>query len=129
MNHVITRKSDGAVMDCRPETPGILDVLNNQVIANHGGTAEDYEISTSETPVEVTDLRTPAEIEADKWAEIRTERDRLLAESDVWGLSDRRAGAGSELVAAWDTYRQLLRDVPQTYASGPDQVVWPDPPE
>jgi hypothetical protein len=127
--HVITRIADNAVMDCRPETPGIADVLAGQVIATHGGTVEDYEISTSQTQVEVTDLRTAAEIEAAKWTEIRAERGRLLAESDMWGLADLRAAAGSELVAAWDTYRQLLRDIPQTYASDPDQVVWPDPPE
>ncbi|MBU0516354.1 MAG: phage tail assembly chaperone [Proteobacteria bacterium] len=127
MYHVITRKSDGAVMDRRPETVGIMDVLNNQVIVNHGGAAADYEITTSETPVEVTDLRSPAEIEAAKWAAIRAERDRLLAASDEWGLVDRRTRATPETIAAWDAYRQALCELPQTSAD-PDTVVWPDPP-
>jgi hypothetical protein len=31
--------------------------------------------------------------------------------------------------AAWAQYRQILRDLPQTYASvTPDKVVWPEPP-
>ena len=126
MYQVITRKSDDAVLDCRPETAGIQEVLVNQVITNHGGSVEDYEISTSETQVEETDLRTSAEIEAVKWAEIRVERNRRLSLCDWTGAADTKL-TGQDKQDWWD-YRQALRDLPQTYAT-PDEVIWPDPPE
>ncbi len=124
--HVITRISDGAVMDCRLETVGIMDVLKNQVLANHGGAAEDYEITISQTPVAVTDLRSPAEIEAAKWVEVRAERDRLLAEAD-WRMT-RAFSRGESPSTEWAAYMQALRDLPQAFTADPDGVVWPQPP-
>lgn len=94
MYHVIRRLSDGAVMDCRPETIGIKDVLHNQVLVNHGGTAEDYEITTSETPVEVTDLRTPEQIAAQEKADLLTKKRALVMhqsqrdQADKMGMAD-----------------------------------------
>lgn len=82
MYHVITRTSDGAVMDCRPWTVGIEDVLNNQVLVNHGGEAKDYEITTSETPVERADLRTPTELAA-RAASERKEIERKIVDLRV----------------------------------------------
>lgn len=54
---------------------------------------------------------------------IRTERNRLLTQSDWTQLPD--AGTDS---AAWATYRQALRDIPQQ-AGFPDRVTWPTKPE
>jgi hypothetical protein len=64
-----------------------------------------------------TDPRTPQQI----WADIRSERDSLLAATDWWAVSDRG------MSAAEAAYRQALRDVPQTFAS-PADVVWPTKP-
>jgi len=55
-------------------------------------------------------------------AELRAERDRLLAETDWWVLPDRTASA--EQLA----YRQALRDLPAT-TSDPANPVWPTKPE
>lgn len=55
------------------------------------------------------------------WADIRSERDSLLAATDWWAVSDRAMSADET------NYRQALRDVPQTFAS-PDDVVWPTQP-
>lgn len=124
MYNVITRKSDGAVMDCRPETSGIKDVLKNQIIVNYGGTAGDYEITISEAWVDV--WQDPAKVLADKWSEIRSERNLLLTESDWTQGNDSPLSA--EVKAAWAKYRQALRDIPQQYAD-PDLIIRPEPPE
>ena len=53
------------------------------------------------------------------WDSIRAERDALLAASDWTQVADAPVDA-----AAWATYRQQLRDIPQDFAS-PADVVWP----
>jgi hypothetical protein len=59
----------------------------------------------------------PAEIAAQ---EARDMRDRLLAASDWTQVADAPVDA-----AAWATYRQALRDVPQQ-AGFPDNITWPE---
>jgi len=59
---------------------------------------------------------------AKTWDDIRAERDALLAASDWTQVADVPVDA-----AAWATYRQALRDIPQDYDS-PDDVVWPEAP-
>jgi len=56
------------------------------------------------------------------WKAIRAERDRLLAASDWTQVADAPVDA-----AAWATYRQQLRDLPQNYIL-PDDVEWPEEP-
>ena len=56
--------------------------------------------------------------------ELRQERDRKLAETD-WTQS-RDVTLTND--AAWQTYRQALRDITDTY-SDLDSVVWPTKPE
>ena len=52
---------------------------------------------------------------------LRVERDRKLADTDWWAMSDRT------MTDAQTTYRQALRDVPANYTSL-DDVVWPTKP-
>ena len=54
---------------------------------------------------------------------LRTERTRLLTETDYLALSD------NTLSTPMATYRQELRDLPATYANNPQDVVYPDKPE
>lgn len=56
------------------------------------------------------------------WGAVRLKRDQLLVDSDRTQLLDYPGDK-----AAWATYRQTLREIPQTY-SDPDVVVWPTPP-
>ena len=56
------------------------------------------------------------------WDTIRAKRDRLIAASD-WTMIP---GATVDQ-AQWSAYRQILRDLPQTY-SDPEDVVWPTAP-
>ena len=58
---------------------------------------------------------------AAKLDELRTERNKRIAETDHYGLSDQA------MSAAMTTYRQALRDITNTYSSL-DDVVWPEKP-
>ena len=57
---------------------------------------------------------------AEKWKNIRADRNRRLAETDYLALSDQT------LSAEMTTYRQALRDVPTQ--SDPDNITWPTKP-
>lgn len=50
---------------------------------------------------------------------LRKERDRLIAQTDYWMLSDT-----ADVTQVQLDYRQALRDITQTYTSL-DDVVWP----
>tara|TARA_Y100000004_G_C8681931_1_gene313753 strand:+ start:203 stop:577 length:375 start_codon:yes stop_codon:yes gene_type:complete len=58
----------------------------------------------------------------DAWETIRQKRDQLIRESD-WTMTP---GATVDQ-AQWTAYRQVLRDLPQTYENAED-VVWPTVP-
>ena len=66
------------------------------------------------------DTAKDARLLADKWANVRLERDRKLAETDYLALSD------NTLATNMKTYRQKLRDVPKQ--SDPDAITWPTKP-
>ena len=55
-------------------------------------------------------------------ADLRTERNRLLAETDFYGNSD------VTMSEAMTTYRQALRDITNT-ATSLDDVTWPNKPQ
>ena len=58
------------------------------------------------------------------WNYIRLKRDSLLMSSDWTMISDTSVDQ-----AAWKTYRQALRDIPETYKDKePSEVVWPSQP-
>ena len=61
-------------------------------------------------------------------AEVRQERDTLLANSDWTQLPDAQAALSDAKKLAWAVYRQALRDVPQQ-SGFPANVVWPDKPQ
>ena len=55
---------------------------------------------------------------------IRVERNKRLADSDWTQLSD--APLTNEEKSLYATYRQALRDIPETYAADITQLVWPE---
>ena len=58
------------------------------------------------------------------WNDIRAKRDSILKETD-WTMT---TGATVDQ-AQWAAYRQVIRDIPQTYKDKtPDDVVWPTQP-
>jgi len=64
--------------------------------------------------------------DAELLRQIRIKRDRLLRESDFTQIPD--APLSAEQRAAWQVYRQALRDLPENYAAAPSEAVWPTPP-
>ena len=62
---------------------------------------------------------------AQRSAEARTERDRLLDACD-W-VTSRAYSTGTPVPAAWAAYMQALRDVPEQ-AGFPESITWPTPP-
>ena len=88
-----------------------------------------YNIKWSDSKVDGShfsgdDTAKTARLVADEWTRIRTERTRLLAETDYMGYSD------MTMNDAWKVYRQTLRNIPSvqssktTYAS----ITWPTKP-
>ena len=61
-----------------------------------------------------------ARLLADKWANVRRDRNKKLAETDYLALSD------NTLADNMKTYRQELRDVQKQ--SDPDNITWPTKP-
>jgi len=58
------------------------------------------------------------------WDDIRATRDQILKDTD-WTMT---SGATVDQ-AQWAAYRQVIRDIPQTYKDKtPDDVVWPTQP-
>ena len=67
------------------------------------------------------DTAKDARILADKWANVRSERNRKLAETDYLALSDQTLSNNMK------NYRDALRDVPSDN-SDPDNIDWPAKP-
>ena len=68
------------------------------------------------------DTAKDARLLADKWANVRRERNSKLAETDYLALGD------NTLSADMKTYRSKLRSVPQDN-SDPDDITWPVKPD
>ena len=63
----------------------------------------------------------PVPVEEVTWETIRAKRDQLIRDSD-WTMIPGATVDQSQ----WAAYRQILRDIPQTYPEvGPESVVWP----
>tara|TARA_Y100000361_G_scaffold151617_1_gene169336 strand:- start:916 stop:1197 length:282 start_codon:yes stop_codon:yes gene_type:complete len=69
-------------------------------------------------------LPTESELLAEKWVQVRIERNIRLQESD-W-VAARASETGVAVSDDWKTYRQALRDVPTQ--SDPDNITWPTKP-
>ena len=60
----------------------------------------------------------------ERWDEVRVRRDALLQRSDWTQVAD--APLATDAVAAWRSYRQALRDLPDQ--GDPFWLVWPQQP-
>ena len=67
-----------------------------------------------------------ARILAEKWANVRRQRDRLIAATDWRVIVASESDEGSDLPTKWKTYRTDLRDVPSQ--ADPDNITWPTKP-
>lgn len=69
----------------------------------------------------------PRDIEQE-WNLVRMRRNNLLTQTDIIVIPDRWALMTPEKQQEWATYRQTLRNIPQSF-SDPQDVVWPIKPE
>ena len=67
---------------------------------------------------------TDAQLTAQKWVAVRSDRNKRLAETD-W-VATKASETGVAVSDEWKTYRQSLRDVPTQ--SDPDNITWPTEP-
>ena len=67
-----------------------------------------------------------ARILAEKWANVRAERDRKIAATDWRVIVASESDEGSDLPTKWKTYRTNLRDI--TEQSDPYNITWPTEP-
>ena len=74
------------------------------------------------TEVEIAEREARREAHDLDMNRVRSQRDGELRGSDWTQLADSLVDK-----VAWATYRQSLRDIPQTY-SRVSEVVWPEPP-
>ena len=61
-----------------------------------------------------------------KWADIRSKRNRLLTESDWVVVKAKETHANASIPSDWVDYRTELRDI--TKQSDPDDITWPTKP-
>ena len=67
-----------------------------------------------------------ARILAEKWANVRRQRDRLLTESDWVVVKAKEEHINTSIDSNWTDYRTALRDI--TKQSDPDNITWPTKP-
>lgn len=94
-----------------------------KIVTEADGSVSAYDENNNPITLNLTSIATK---ETELWATedlrlLRVERDKRLAETDHYGLSDQT------MTAAMSTYRQALRDITNTYQSL-DTVVWPTNP-
>lgn len=89
---------------------------------NNNGTILECSVKELDEIFEATDAQITEAYNRDRWADIRLERNNLIAQSDYLALQDT-----SEMTQEWKDYRQSLRDITSS-VSDPDDIVWPEKP-
>jgi len=88
----------------------------------HNVNGVDVQFTAAEEEARDAEEQAWADGETDRaWAGLRSERDRLIAETDWW------AGSDLTMTDAQTTYRQALRDLPDN-TTDPANPVWPTQP-
>jgi hypothetical protein len=97
------------------------------VVPDPGGQTSYWVIDEAAKTVANDQVQADADALANSWDRFRRERDALLVSSD-WSQGN-DSPLTDEVKTSWATYRQELRDLPETYSSDPNAVVWPEAPE
>ena len=98
------------------------DMIEEAVVEATAGTGDDTATSSGSalTVAGVADADLSAAVNKVLWRGVRKTRNRMLELSDWTQLPD----VPLTNKAAWATYRQALRDVPQTNTD-PANITWP----
>jgi len=95
--------------------------LYSSVVVIRGETAYDANDNVVSWDADAVATKQTELENADKLDKLRTERNKRLADTDHYGLSDQT------MSAAMTTYRQALRDITDN-ATSLDDVTWPTKP-
>lgn len=83
-------------------------------------------ITTRDKTQEEIDKEKASQFEGE-WHSVRIKRNNLLTDSDIEIVADKWENMDASVKLAWSTYRQELRNIPQTF-SIPSEVIWPNKP-
>ena len=112
----------GDYLSSSPNTGTVYNIKwSDSKVSAVTGQNESGEDITIQTHFSGDDTAKDARVLAEKWVNVRRDRDRKLAETDFHALSD------STLSSNMKDYRQALRDVPEDNADV-DDISWPDKP-
>lgn len=118
-----TFPADAVFTGFDPETLTVTYKTPNGTDEEGATVWEEWEKVFTEADVEAAKVWTPPlDLEA-VLADLRKQRNELLAESDFSQLSDAPVDS-----SAWAVYRQQLRDLPETVNTETGQYTWPTPP-
>ena len=117
-NNKVTKYQD---FDTEDEAKAHIATYGGFVDESPSDLAEYWTVDAKKKTLTADNSSLASDVLADKWASIRSKRDKLLAESDYMGNSD------VTMSSAWKTYRKALRDLPAS-ESDPDDITWPDAP-
>lgn len=101
-----------------------VDVDVDELTASGHIEGNNYHLSWDGSSVSADDDAKATYQTAEKWKDIRSQRDALLSDTD-WVVVKAKE-TGGNVSAAWKKYRQDLRDVPTQ--SDPDKITWPTKP-
>ena len=111
----------GDYQSSSPDTGTVYNITwSDSKVSAVTGQDMDGEDITIQTHFSGNDTTKNARLLADKWVNVRRDRDNRLSQTDYLALSD------STLADNMTTYRQALRDVPSQ--ADPDNITWPTKP-
>ena len=118
---------DYEIIETKVDTQGFSE--SGHITTNLEGIHYHLKWDASKKEVVKDDTAKAAYDLAEEWKRIRTERTRLLAETD-WVVIKARENGG-QVPAAWKTYRVALRDIPseQSDKTKYSEITWPTRPE
>ena len=121
------------IVECTDEDVGKRLVQLDDYISDEGvynikyyTTKRDSEIDGVKSHFIGDDTAKDKRILDQKWANIRTKRNRLLTESDWVVVKAKETHANASISSDWVDYRTELRDI--TKQSDPDDITWPTKP-
>ena len=121
------------IVECTDEDVGKRLVQLDDYISDEGvynikyyATKRDSEIDGVKSHFIGDDTAKDKRILDQKWANIRSKRNRLLTESDWVVVKAKETHANASIPSDWVDYRTELRDI--TKQSDPDDITWPTKP-
>ena len=117
MGYELIKNSEGRIAGCVESENGTLteQQANDAILCNKENPTES-EIKEAQDALNVFS----------GYALLRAERNKKLSQSD-WIITMHKE-KGTNIPAAWKTYRQSLRDITDS-ATSLDDVTWPEKPE